>query len=41
MIDIILFCFTLGIAYGSFWLGAKYRTLSDMFGAFKGWLTKA
>ena len=31
MIDIILFCFTLGIAYGSFWCGAKYGTLAKLF----------
>lgn len=33
MIDLILFCFVLGVFYGGFWCGKKYGTLKAMFKA--------
>lgn len=40
MIDIILFCFTLSIAYGAFWLGAKFGTLAKLAEGIKQWLVQ-
>lgn len=34
MIDLILLSFMLGVAYGSFYLGAKYKTLRATWTAF-------
>ncbi len=36
MVDIILFCFSIGCIYGGFWAGAKYGTLAKAWEAFKG-----
>lgn len=38
MIDLIILLALLCVAYGGFWLGAKYQTLSNMCSKAKAWI---